>query len=139
MVGLSSYEGGVEVHGGNDVEEEGDRKGEDTLVVMRAIVMVRAARESIHMVGHPWFVKEMDIVVAQGEDVASKAAVNLLGASVVLEILVIGKNINNESGTQQQILPVLQHPDDGEELMVPDGVVVFCLSKGGRIIAHGMS
>ena len=50
--------------------------------------------------------KEPDVVVAEREDVAGEAAVNFLGAAVVLEVLVVGKDVDYEFSAEQEVAPV---------------------------------
>ena len=44
--------------------------------------------------------KKADIVVAEHEDVVGEATVDFLGASVVLEVLVVRENVDDEFRTQ---------------------------------------
>ena len=44
--------------------------------------------------------EEADVVVTECQDVAGKAAIDFLGASVILEILVISKDVDDEFGTE---------------------------------------
>ena len=83
--------------------------------------------------------KKVNIVVAEGQDVAGEAVVDFLGATIILEIFVIGEDVDNKLGTQQEVAPVLECMDDGEELAIPDWVVAFCLSEGGGVITHRVS
>ena len=44
--------------------------------------------------------EEADVVVAERKDVAGEATVDFLGATVILKVLVIGKDVNEELGSQ---------------------------------------
>ena len=44
--------------------------------------------------------EEADVVVAECEDVAGEATVDFLGAPVILEVLVVGENIDNKFGSE---------------------------------------
>ena len=44
--------------------------------------------------------EEADVVVAESQDVVSKAMIDFLGAAVILEVLVVGKNVDNEFGAE---------------------------------------
>ena len=65
MGGLSGDEVNVEVGGGNGVKEEGIGQGEDTVVIVGAGVMVRAAGQGIGAIGSTRFMEEADVVVAK--------------------------------------------------------------------------
>lgn len=67
---------------------------------MCACIVVGAAREGIGVVGCSQFMEEADIVVAKGENVVGEAAVDLLRAVVVLEVLVVSKDVNDEFSAQ---------------------------------------
>ena len=67
---------------------------------MGAGVVVRAVRQGISAIGSTWLVEEADVVVAEREDVASEATVDFLGALVILEVLVVGENIDDELGSE---------------------------------------
>ena len=43
--------------------------------------------------------EKANVVVSKGKDVAGKAAVDFLGAVVVLKVLMVGEDINNEFGS----------------------------------------
>ena len=45
--------------------------------------------------------EEVDVVIAKSQDVAGKAPVDFLGTTIILEVLVVGKNIDDEFGTEQ--------------------------------------
>ena len=42
--------------------------------------------------------EEADVVVAKGQDIVGKAAVDFLGAMIILEVLVVGEDIDDEFG-----------------------------------------
>ena len=83
--------------------------------------------------------EEANVVVAECQDVAGKAAIDFLGASVVLEILVISKNVDDKFGSEQEVAPMFEGTDDSEELPVPDRVIPFSFGEGRGIIAHGVT
>ena len=70
------------------------------VIIVGAVVVVRAAGQGICMIRGTWFMEKADIVIAKGQDIASKAAVDFLGATIVLEVLVVSEDIDNEFGTQ---------------------------------------
>ena len=80
--------------------------------------------------------KEADVVVAECQDVAGEAAIDFLGAAVILEILVISKNVDDELGTKEEVAPMFEGTDDGEEFLVPDRVILFSLGEGRGVITH---
>ena len=66
------------------------------VVIMGAGIVVWAARQGIGAIGSARFMEEADVVIAEREDVAGKATINFLGASVILEVLVVGEDVDNE-------------------------------------------
>ena len=42
--------------------------------------------------------EEVDVVVTKGQDIAGKAVVDFLGALIILEVLVVSKDIDDEFG-----------------------------------------
>ena len=44
--------------------------------------------------------EEADVVVAKGQDIVGKAAVDFLGTTIVLEVLVVSEDIDDELGAQ---------------------------------------
>ena len=101
--------------------------------------MIGAAREGIGAVRSARLVEEADVVVAECQDVAGEAAIDFLGASVVLEVLVISKNVDKEFGAEQEVAPMFEGTDDGKEFPVPDRVIPFSFGEGGGVIAHGVT
>ena len=99
VCGLGGDKSGVEVSGGKGAEEEGIWQGEDAVVIVDAGVMVRATGQSIGAVGGARLMDEADVVVAEREDIVSEATVDFLGAAVILEVLVIGKDVDEEFGS----------------------------------------
>ena len=83
--------------------------------------------------------EEADVVVAKSQDVAGKAAVDLLGAAIILEVLVVGKNIDDEFGAKQEVAPMFECVDDGEELAIPDRVILFGFGEGGGVVTLWVS
>ena len=67
---------------------------------MGAGIMVRVARQGIGAIGSAWFMEEVDVVIAEREDVVGKATIDFLGASVILEVLVVGEDVDNEFGSE---------------------------------------
>ena len=98
-------------------------------------VVVRAARQGIGTIGSARLVEEADVVVAEHEDVAGKASVDFLGAAVILEVLVVGENIDDEFGAEEKIAPVFKGADDSKEFPIPDWVISFGFSEGGGVTA----
>ena len=80
--------------------------------------------------------EEADVVVAECQDIVGEAAIDFLGAAVILEVLVISKNIDDEFGTEEKVAPVFEGTDDGEEFLVPDRVILFSLGEGRGVITH---
>ena len=101
---------------------------------MGAGVVVWVARQGIGAIGSTRLMEEADVVVAEHEDVAGEATVDFLGAPVVLEVLVVGENVDDEFGSEQEVAPVFKGADDGKEFAIPDRVIPFCLGEGGGVI-----
>ena len=102
---------------------------------MGAGVVIRAARQSVGAIGSAWLVEEADVVVAEREDIAGEAAVDFLGASVILEILVVSENVDNKFGAKQEVAPVFEGADNGKKFPIPDQVISFSRSEGG-VVSH---
>ena len=98
--------------------------------------MVRAARQGIGAIGSTGLMEEADVIVAKREDVASEATVDFLGTPVVLEVLVVGENINDEFGSKEEVAPVFEGADDGKELPIPDRVIPLSFSEGGGVVSY---
>jgi hypothetical protein len=64
--------------------------------------MIRVTGEGISMIGGAGFVDETDMVVSEGKDILGEVVVKLLGTAVILEILVIGEDVDNELGTKKR-------------------------------------
>ena len=100
MGGLGGEKGGVEIGGGHGAKKQGVWQGEDTVIISYAGVMIGAARESIGAVRSARLVDEANVVVAKRQNVAGEAAIDFLGAPVVLEIFVISEDVDNKFGTE---------------------------------------
>ena len=83
--------------------------------------------------------EEADVVVAKGQDVAGETMVDFQGTAVILEVLVVGKNIDDEFGAEQEVAPMFECVNDGEELAIPDRVISFSFGEGGGVITHWVS
>ena len=134
--GLSGEKGGVKIGGSDGPKKKGIRQGKYAVVVMGACVVVRAARQGIGAIGSAGLMEEADVVVAKGEDVVGEATVDLLGASVILEVLMVGENVDNEFGSEEEVMPVFKGADDGKELAIPDRVISLGLSEGGGVVSY---
>ena len=80
--------------------------------------------------------EEADVVVAEREDVAGEATVDFLGAAVILEVLVVGENVDDKFGSEEKVTPVFKSADDSKEFPVPDQVISLCFSEGGGVISY---
>jgi hypothetical protein len=98
--GLSGEKSGVKVGGSDGPEEEGIRQGKDAVVIVGAGVVVQAARQGVGAIGSARLMEEANVVVAEREDIVGKATVNFLGAPVILEVLVVGENVDDEFGSE---------------------------------------
>ena len=134
--GLSSDKSGVEVGGSDGSKEEGIRQGKDVVIIVDAGVVVWVARQGIGAIGSTGLMEEADVVVAEREDVASETMVDFLGASVILEVLVVGENIDDKFGSEEEVAPVFKGVDDGKELPIPDQVISFGFSEGGGVVSY---
>jgi hypothetical protein len=56
------------------------------------------AGQGICAIGGSQFMEEVDVVVAKGQDVVGKAVVDFLGATIILEVLVVSEDIDDEFG-----------------------------------------
>ena len=128
--------GGLKVSCDQGAKEEVIGEGKNAFVVMGAVVVIWAVGEGVGMVRRARFVDQVDIVVPQGKDVAGEAAVNLLGAPIVLKVLVVGKNINNELSAKEEVAPMFKGTDDRKKFAVPDGVISFGFGEGSGIVSY---
>ena len=97
---LGGDKSGIKVSGSNGPKEEGIGQGEDTIIIVGAGVMVWVAGQGIGAIGSARFMEKADVVVAERKDVMGKVTVDFLGAAVILEVLVVSKNIDDELGTE---------------------------------------
>ena len=136
---LGSDNRGVEVCCGNGIKEEGVRKGKNVVIIVCTSIVVQAVGKSISAIGRPRLVKKINVVVAEGENIVGKTVVDFLRAAIVLQVLVVGEDINNELSSQQEVAPLFECMDDGKEFAIPDWIVMLRLSEGGGVIAYGVS
>jgi hypothetical protein len=80
--------------------------------------------------------EEADVVITERKDVSSEATVYLLGTAIILEVLVVGKNINNKFGSEEEVAPMFEGTDNGKEFPVPNRVVPLGLSEGGGVVSY---
>ena len=100
MGGLGGDNSVVKASCGDGAKKEVIWQGKDVVIIVNAGVVVWAAGQGIGMIGSSWFMEEVDVVVAESQDVVGKATVDFLGAAIILEVLVVGKNIDDEFGTE---------------------------------------
>ena len=117
---LGGDDGGIEVCRGDGIKEESVQEGKNAVIVVGAIIVVQVAGKGVSAVGHPRLVKKVDIIVAEGEDIVGKMTVNFLGATIVLEVLVVGEYVDDKLSSQQEVAPVFKCTNDGEEFVIPD-------------------
>ena len=96
MGSLGHNDGAIEVHRSQGIKEEGIGEHQNMFIIMGTSIVVRMTGEGISVVGRTWFVKQVNVVVTKCEDIASEMVVDLLRAAIVLEILMIGENINDK-------------------------------------------
>ena len=53
-----------------------------------------------------------------------------------MEVLVVGEDVDDEFGAKQEVAPVFECADDGEEFPIPDRVVSFGFSEGGGVVSY---
>ena len=44
--------------------------------------------------------EKVNVVVSKGQDIAGEAAVDFLGAAIILEVLVVSEDVDDELGAQ---------------------------------------
>ena len=128
-VTLSSGAEEIKIRGREGSCEEVIGKGCDVGVVSSAVGVVRAARKSIGAIGGAGFMDEGDVVVAKCKNITGDTSIDMLGGAIILEVLVVRDNSDAMSGAHEEVAPVLEAPNDGEELSIPDGVVSFGLGE----------
>ena len=98
--GLGSNNRVVEARSGNSIEKKAVQEGEDLVVIVGTSIVVQVVGQGVSTIGGSWFMEEVDVVVAKGQDVVSEAMVDFLGATIVLEVLVVGEDIYDELGAK---------------------------------------
>ena len=99
MGSLGGDNGGVKAGQCDGIEEQVIGQGEDLVIITGAGIVVWAAGQGICAVRGARFMEEADVVVTKGQDIVCKVAVNFLGASIILEVLVVGEDIDDEFST----------------------------------------
>jgi hypothetical protein len=88
----------VEAGCGDGIKKKAVWQGKDLVIIVGASVVVQAAGQGICTIGGTWLMEEADVVVTEGQDVAGKAAVDFLGATIILKVLVVSEDIDDEFG-----------------------------------------
>ena len=80
-----------------------------------------------------------DVVVAKCKDVAHNMSVYFLHASEILEVFVVSDNHHLMLDAHEEMTPVFQSVNNGEEFLVPYRVVSFSCAEGFRGITDRSS
>ena len=48
----------------------------------------------------------------------------------------VGENVNDKLGTEEEVAPVFKCANDSEELAIPDWVVTLSFSEGGGVVSY---
>ena len=123
----------VEVCGREGTCKEVIGESGDVSVICRPIGIIRAARKGVGAICGAWFMDKGEIVIAECQNVSGDTAVDMLGGTVILQILVVGDDGDAVSGAHEEVAPVFEALNDGKELPVPDWVVLLSLGEGFRV------
>jgi len=105
-------------------------EGDDVMIVGSTISVVRVMRKGISFVSGTRTVNKRDVIVPKCEDVACDPSVNFLGAAEILEIFVVSDDDHLVVSAHEQMAPMLEAANDGEEFSVPDGIASFSGAEG---------
>ena len=115
---------------GKMVDKEVIREGGDVVIVIRPIIKIGAARESVSTISDTSDVFEFEIVFGKVVDVSGNAAVNLLGVTVVRKVRMVDANLDRDFGTRKKVAPMCKAENETHKLAVPNIIVSFGFGKG---------
>ncbi len=78
----------------------------------------------------------MDVVVCQVQEVTGDASVDSLRVSPVLEVIVVCEDDNWVGASDEEVSPVFEASDDGQEFSVIDVVVSFSGIECLGMVSH---
>jgi hypothetical protein len=116
-------------------KEEVVREGNNILIVIQPIIIVRPSRECIGTIGRASDVSEVEIILREVIDITCDTARDLLWVSVICEVCVVNKDLYGEKRACKEMLPMIKAEDESHEFTIPDIVVVLCLSEISRCCA----
>ena len=72
-----------------------------------------------------WEVSKSEVVVCEAGNVASDTSIDMLGVAVIFQVLMICIDCDRVSGSYQEVSPVSEATDEGQQLAIMDIVVAF--------------
>ena len=103
---LGSDKVSIKKGGDKHIEKEGVMECKDMVIVMRAVIIIRMIGEGVSIIRGVRFIEEADVIVSKGEVIVGKVVINFLGAMIVLETFMVGKDVDNELGTKEKVTSV---------------------------------
>ena len=95
------------------------------MVIVVSWVEVQATGEGISFVLFAWEVSKGEVVVCEAGNVASNTSINMLRVAVIFQVLVICIDCDRVGSSYQEVSPVGEATDEGQQLAIMDIVVVF--------------
>ncbi len=95
------------------------------MVVVGSLVVVRSSGEVVSFFRCPRLVFQVDVIIRQSSEVAGNAPVDSLWVSPVLEVVVVRKDDYRVGASHEEVSPVFEASDDGQEFSVIDVIVSF--------------
>jgi hypothetical protein len=105
------------------------REGNDILVVIRSIIIVRATGECIGTIGRTSNMFEVEIEFEEVVDVMCDVSWNFLWMAIICEVGVVHEDLNRDMCASKEMFPMIETEDKAHEFSVPDIVIAFCLCE----------
>ena len=96
------------------------------MIIVVSWVEVRATGEGIGFVLFSWEVSKSEVVVCEAGNVASDTSIDMLGVAVIFQVLMVCIDCDRVGGSYQEMSPVGETTDEGQQLAIMDIVVAFC-------------
>src|SRR5260221_3630827 len=87
-------------------DKEVIREGGDVVIVIRPVIKIGAARESVSTISDASDVFEFEVVLGKVVDVPGNAAVNLLGGTIVRKVGMVDADVDRDFRTREQVTAI---------------------------------
>jgi hypothetical protein len=114
---------------GDLAKEKVVREGNNVLIVIRPIIVVRALGECISTIGGTSDVPKVEIILREVIDVSCDTAQDLLWVTVICEVCMVDKDLYREKCAYKEVLPMIKAEDEAHEFTIPDVVVALRLHE----------